>query len=156
MGSVSKPVVCIVTPGTRTANNGNWRTAARWAGFLRDRCKVIVQTQWDGAAADALVALHARRSADSIAAFRAKSKRPIALMLTGTDLYRDLPASRDAARSLDLADRIVVLQDDALRLLEPRWREKAEVIYQSARPLPAKRKPGGRLECVTAHSFARE
>ena len=137
-----------MTPGTRTANNGNWRTAARWAGFLRDRCKVIVQTQWDGTAADALIALHARRSADSIAAFRARVKRPIAVMLTGTDLYRDLPASREAARSLDIADRIVVLQDDALRLLEPRWREKAEVIYQSARPLPAQRKHGGRLECV--------
>ena len=137
-----------MTPGTRTANNGNWRTAARWAGFLRDRCRVIVQTQWDGSPADALVALHACRSADSVAAFRAASKRPIAVMLTGTDLYRDLPKRPETGRSLDLADRIVVLQEDALRLLAPRWREKAEVIFQSARSLATQRKPGGRLECV--------
>ena len=45
MGSPAKPVVCIVTPGTRSANNGNWRTAARWARMLRDRYKVIVQTR---------------------------------------------------------------------------------------------------------------
>ncbi|HUP98207.1 MAG TPA: selenoneine biosynthesis selenosugar synthase SenB [Usitatibacter sp.] len=148
MGSLAKPVVCIVTPGTRTANNGNWRTAARWAGFLRGRCKVIVQTQWDGARADILIALHARHSAESVAAFRATGPHPIVVMLTGTDLYRDLPASIAAARSLDLANRIVVLQDDAPRLLEPRWREKAEVIFQSARPLAARRRANARLECI--------
>jgi len=52
MGRPAKPVVCIVTPGSKEANNGNWRTAARWAGMLRDRCKVIVQSRWDGTAAD--------------------------------------------------------------------------------------------------------
>ena len=41
-----------MTPGTRIANNGNWRTAARWAEMLRAKCKVIVQTQWDGRPAD--------------------------------------------------------------------------------------------------------
>src|SRR5688572_25042149 len=102
MGS-AKPVVCIVTPGTRTANNGNWRTAVRWAEMLRGTCKVIVQTQWDGAPVDALIALHALRSAASIAAFRERQPgRRIAVMLTGTDLYRDLGSSDEAARSLDV------------------------------------------------------
>src|SRR5690349_24501675 len=68
MGSAAKPVVCIVTPGTRTANNGNWRTAVRWAALLRDRYRIIVQSAWDGGG-DALIALHARRSAESIARF---------------------------------------------------------------------------------------
>jgi putative glycosyltransferase (TIGR04348 family) len=145
----AKPVVCIVTPGTRSANNGNWRTAARWAGMLRDRYRLIVQTQWDGEPANLMVALHAKRSAPSIEAYRSRHpSAPLLVVLTGTDLYRDLPSGPEVARSLDLADRIIVLQDDALRLLEGRWRRKAEVVFQSARTLPARTKPKARLHCV--------
>src|SRR5258708_4083327 len=149
MVTAAKPVVCIVTPGTRNANNGNWRTAARWAEMLRDRFRIIVQTQWDGTAADALIALHARRSAASVERFgeRAPGRR-IAVVLTGTDLYRDLPGSAEARRSIDLADRLVVLQEDALRLLDGRWRAKAQVIFQSAHPLAPRRKRRDRLDCV--------
>lgn len=149
MVSAAKPVVCIVTPGTRDANNGNWRTAARWAQLLRDRFRIIVQTHWDGTPVDALIALHARRSADSIAAFRERMGRPsLAVVLTGTDLYRDLPASAEAARSLDAADRIIVLQDDAPRLLRPQWRRKTTVVFQSANPLATRRKAALPLKCV--------
>jgi putative glycosyltransferase (TIGR04348 family) len=149
MVASAKPVVCIVTPGTRSANNGNWRTAARWAAMLRSRYEIILQTQWDGAPADAMIALHAKRSADSVAA--CQSALPgcrIAVVLTGTDLYRDLPENPEARRSLDLAARIVTLQDDALRLLEPGWRRKASVIFQSARSLPRRRKASDRVACV--------
>ena len=142
-------MVCIVTPGTRSANNGNWRTAARWAAMLRSRYKIILQTQWDAAPADAMLALHAKRSADSVAACRgARPGCPIAVVLTGTDLYRDLPGNPEARRSLDLADRIVTLQDDALRLLEAAWRRKASVIFQSARSLARRRKAADRVRCV--------
>lgn len=157
MGSLAKPVVCIVTPGTRTANNGNWRTASRWAAMLQDRCRIIVQTRWDGNPAHALIALHARRSADSVAEFHARAPGlPIVVMLTGTDLYRDLPQSLEAARSLDLADRIVTLQDDALRLLTAPWRAKAEVIFQSAHTLRAKAKARDRLDCIAVGHLREE
>jgi putative glycosyltransferase (TIGR04348 family) len=149
MGSAAKPVVCIVTPGTRDANNGNWRTASRWAQMLGDRYRIIVQTAWDGQSADAVIALHARRSAASIAAAReSKPAVGIGVVLTGTDLYKDLPDSVEASRSLDLADRIVVLQDDAPRLLAERWRAKCEVIFQSARALARRRKSGSRINCI--------
>jgi putative glycosyltransferase (TIGR04348 family) len=69
-------------------------------------------------------------------------------MLTGTDLYRDLPDSREAAASLDAADRIVVLQEDAQRLLAPAWRAKSEVIFQSARALTAAPKRRDILRCA--------
>jgi len=121
----------------------------RWAELLRDRCEVIVQTEWDGRPADVLVALHARRSAPSIERFASRHPdRGIAAVLTGTDLYRDLPASVEAVASLDRAHRIAVLQDDAMHLLEPRWREKARVIFQSAPRLPPAGKPRDRLQCV--------
>jgi putative glycosyltransferase (TIGR04348 family) len=149
MFSADRLVVCIVTPGTPSANNGNWRTAARWAELLRDRCEVIVQTEWDGTPADVLVALHARRSAVSVERFaQSHPERGIAVVLTGTDLYRDLPASVEASACLDRSRRIAVLQDDALRLLEPRWRQKAQVIFQSAPSLPPAEKPRDRLQCV--------
>ena len=142
-------MVCIVTPGTRTANNGNWRTAARWASMLRDRYKVIVQTGWDGNPVQAMVALHARRSAASIEEYCSRhGAHSLALILSGTDLYRDLPESATARRSLDLAGHIVMLQDDALEHLEMRWREKARVIFQSARPLATRSKAGERLTCI--------
>lgn len=95
-----------------------------------------------------MIALHARRSAASIGQFRAAGNGHIAVVLTGTDLYRDLPGSGEAARSLDTADRIVVLQDDALHLLEEKWRKKAQVIFQSARLLAAARKARTALHCV--------
>jgi putative glycosyltransferase (TIGR04348 family) len=117
--------------------------------MLRDSCKVIVQSEWDGKPADLMIALHAHRSGGAVARYReAHPDRPLVVMLTGTDLYRDLPESRVAVQSLDAAHRIVVLQEDAQRLLQPAWREKSQVIFQSARPLDAKRKVRGRLHCV--------
>lgn len=117
--------------------------------MLRARYRIIVQSEWSGERADALIALHARRSADSVARFHDRGgPSPLAVVLTGTDLYKDLPESREAAASLDRADRIVVLQDDALRLLSAAWRRKCDVIFQSARALPRRAKARGRLDCV--------
>jgi putative glycosyltransferase (TIGR04348 family) len=156
MGSAVKPVLCIVTPGTRSANNGNWRTAARWARMLRDRYKVIVQSEWRGERADAMLALHARRSAASIEAFRSAGAGRLAVVLTGTDLYRDLPGSAEAAASLEAADRVVVLQDDALHLLSPAARMKATVIVQSATPIAPHKKPRDALSCVAVGHLREE
>jgi putative glycosyltransferase (TIGR04348 family) len=117
--------------------------------MLRDRFKVIVQSEWSGQRCDALIALHARRSAPSIARYRETHPRgPLAVMLTGTDLYRDLPDSREARDSLDAAGEIVVLQEDALRHLDEGWRRKARVIFQSAPELKPGRKSAKGLRCV--------
>ncbi len=85
---------------------------------------------------DLMIALHARRSADAVAAFRTVCpERPVIVVLTGTDLYRDLPRNRQAQRTLERADRLVVLQMLGLDALPPRHRDKARVIHQSARSL---------------------
>ena len=128
--------ICIVTPARPGARNGNRHTAQRWAGFLRAAGhRVSVVLEWEGKPCDLLLALHARRSHSSVVAYRKKyPDKPLVVALTGTDLYRDLPASRDARESLRLADRVIVLQDDALRLLDKSTRKKARVVYQSATP----------------------
>jgi putative glycosyltransferase (TIGR04348 family) len=96
-----------------------------------------------------MIALHARRSAGSIARFAMlHGSRHLAVVLTGTDLYRDLPTSSIVPRSLDAAHRIVVLQEEALRSLQARWRRKARVVLQSAEPIRAARKSRIALNCV--------
>jgi putative glycosyltransferase (TIGR04348 family) len=147
-----RPSVLIVTPYPARANNGNWRTAARWARLLRDRYRAIVQAQprpQDLAPADCMIALHARRSHEAIRAWHdGDPERPLAVVITGTDLYRDLPGDADARESLALADRLVVLQEDAVRQLPREHRAKARVIYQSAAPLRPARKASSRLNCI--------
>jgi len=83
---------------------------------------------------DVLIALHARRSHPSIQQFRqADAVRPLIVALTGTDLYGDLPAGDpEALRSLELATRIVVLQESACEELPAEVRLRTAVIYQSA------------------------
>lgn len=126
--------IAIVTPAASGARNGNRHTAVRWAAMLRSAGhRVDVGLAWEGAPADMLIALHARRSHDSIVRFReARPHAPLVVALTGTDLYRDLPGSREARRSLELADRLIVLQDAALREVPPALRRKARVVYQSS------------------------
>lgn len=83
-----------------------------------------------------MIALHARRSAASIAGYaEAYPQRPLVLVLTGTDIYRDIRSDRDAQRSLALATRLVVLEPEGLRELAPEQVAKSTVIRQSARVL---------------------
>src|SRR5205814_10706210 len=64
--------IALVTPAGARARNGNRHTALRWAAFLRAAGhRVAVSTQWPGSDADLLLALHARRSYDSIWRFAA-------------------------------------------------------------------------------------
>jgi putative glycosyltransferase (TIGR04348 family) len=126
--------IVIVTPARAGTRTGNRHTAQRWAAMLRGAGhRVAVATEWDGRAADLLVALHAKRSHASIVRFsRERPSAPLVVALTGTDLYRDLPVSPEARRSLVLASRLVVLQEDARRKLAPRLRRKARIVYQSS------------------------
>jgi len=136
---MSKQTICIVSPALAQANNGNWQTARRWAQFLRTRYHVDIASDWRTAPApDLLIALHARRSADPLARFcAAYPDRPAVLVLTGTDLYRDIHSDGSAQASLERATALVLLQPAGLSELAPRLRAKAQVIYQSAPALQA-------------------
>jgi len=126
--------ICIVTPALADANNGNWQTAQRWARLLVGHYRVRLARQWTPGdePADLLLALHARRSAESIAAWaQAQPQRPLVVALTGTDLYRDIAHDRSAQRSLALAQRLIVLQDQGPLALPTSVRAKARVVLQS-------------------------
>lgn len=138
--------VVIVTPAPPGSRAGNRNTAVRWARILRGLgCRVSLLTQWNGQPCDLLVALHARKSHRDLSAFRKHHPDlPSVLALTGTDLYRDIHEDMAAAASLNMATRLIVLQEDALAELTTEQRRKARVIYQSVRtsliPSPPVRK----------------
>lgn len=131
-----KPSVCIVSPARRADNNGNWHTAERWLAHLAPVADVMVVPEWTGQAVDVLIALHARRSAASIERFHeARPGRPIILVLTGTDVYRDIDVDPAAQRSLQLAHRLVGLQPRIAERLDAHLRDKVRIVVQGAEPM---------------------
>jgi putative glycosyltransferase (TIGR04348 family) len=156
-----RPRIALVTPALAAANNGNWQTARRWAGMLAEDYRVRLAPAWNpldtaaaGGAGDAgdemaMIALHARRSAASVRAWRqVHPRRPLVVVLTGTDLYRDIQIDAAAQSSLDLADRLVVLQPLGVRTLPPQHRHKAVVCVQSAPARVALPKTGRHLRAL--------
>jgi putative glycosyltransferase (TIGR04348 family) len=126
----------IVTPAPPGSRFGNRVTAHRWARLLRRLGhRVAIAEQYGGEPCDALIALHARRSAAAIRRFhRLNPERLLILALTGTDVYGDIHTSAVARQSLQLASRIVVLQPGALEEVPRRLRPKCRVIIQSSSP----------------------
>jgi putative glycosyltransferase (TIGR04348 family) len=146
------PSVVIVSPALASANNGNWRTAQRWQALLAPDYAARIVQQWpdaDAAGDRVMLALHARRSADSIQAWAgAHPGRGLAVVLTGTDLYQDLSSDAQAQRSVQLAQRCVVLQELGAAALPPAQRAKARVVFQSTPALPPPPKDTERLRAV--------
>ena len=151
--------IVIVSPALADANNGNWQTARRWQELLAPHEVRIVKNWPDPAARkakarpdDVMLALHARRSADSIAAWAARpaGSQGLAVVLTGTDLYRDIQADENARHSLALAAQLVVLQERGPDDMPAGLRDKTRVIFQSSTALAPADKPavGTQLRAV--------
>jgi putative glycosyltransferase (TIGR04348 family) len=158
--------VVIISPALAAANNGNWQTARRWQQLLQSatlpggRLSARIVTQWpDGPLAardDCMLALHARRSAPSVLAWAqqhggAKDHAAVvglAVVLTGTDLYRDIQTDPEAQRSLQLAQRLVVLQDLGLQALPPELQARTQVIFQSTSQRQTLAKSAHRLRAL--------
>jgi hypothetical protein len=149
--TMARPHILIVSPASARENNGNWQTASRWQRHLACRYRVSIAQQWVPAqpAPDLLVALHARRSARALAAFTdACPARPSILVLTGTDLYRDIhqpDADGSSARdALGRAGTLVLLQPRGMDELDSSLHGKARVIFQSAPKWGTRRHADGR------------
>lgn len=152
-------MLCLVTPALEDANNGNWQTAKRWAHLLSHDYQVQLTNVWPlpegaqgaltGLAADVMVALHARRSAASIERFvSACPGRPLAVVLTGTDLYQDIGHDAKAQASLGHADRLIVLHEGAVQDVPEAFRGKALVCLQSTTARAALTKSSRLLRAV--------
>ena len=145
--------ILIATPAPRGSQSGNRVTAERWARMMRQmghRVEIVCELPGDSRLAiegrhmrspDLLISLHATKTYRSVDWF-AKSfpECPIAVCLTGTDLYADLgersqPVRRKRAmRSLEAADLILSLRSLAEGDLPAEFESKIRVIEQSASP----------------------
>ncbi|MDQ6768123.1 MAG: TIGR04348 family glycosyltransferase [Candidatus Eremiobacteraeota bacterium] len=144
----------IVSPARIGSTLGNSVTAERYAQIFRTlglRAEVV--NAFKNQDFDILVALHAHKSGPSALAFRRRfPKRPLIVVLTGTDLYRDIHSSRLAQRALRSASALVVLQHSGISELPRDVRAKTHSITQSASAARVRRraKPGFDV-CVIGH-----
>ena len=146
----------LVTPAAARSRFGNRITARRWAAVLRSLGhRVTIQTAWDGASADALIALHAWRSAGSIHGFRARfPTRPLIVALTGTDIYGFVHTEPETTRrSFECADVLVGLHDLAGEAVPPEFRARVQVVHQAVPARSVRRRPAKRSfdVCVVGH-----
>lgn len=145
----------LITPSPSRARGGNWTTAARWAAMLRSfGHRVQVSRDYLGEPADAMIALHAWRSADSITRFANEHPdRPLVVVLTGTDAYRFLHSHpAQTLQSIERAQILVGLHDLIDEVVPVEHRGKLRVIHQSA-PQGLARQPACRdfRVCVAGH-----
>jgi putative glycosyltransferase (TIGR04348 family) len=147
--------VLIVTPAPRHSLKGNRVTALRWAHLLRSLGhRVLIRERWSEEPCDVMIALHAKKSAESIRNFRANAPgSPLIVLLTGTDLYGDIESDPIARASIELATHLVVLQARGVSALPEHVRGRVKVIHQSAtKPRRAVRLQEGRfIAAVLAH-----
>jgi putative glycosyltransferase (TIGR04348 family) len=147
-----RPSVVIVSPALAGANNGNWHTASRWRQLLSPHWRARIVQHWPdghGESDEVMLALHARRSADSIHAWaQAHPGRGLAVILTGTDLYGDIANDLQAQHSLQAAQHLVVLQELGVAALPAQAQPKARVIFQSTPARVPLNKSAARLRAV--------
>ncbi|HEV8690204.1 MAG TPA: selenoneine biosynthesis selenosugar synthase SenB [Ideonella sp.] len=144
-----RPDIVIVTPALGDANNGNWQTAHRWSRLLSQAYRVRLAKAWDGGDEALMIALHARRSAASVAQWRARGpSAPLVVVLTGTDLYRDIAGDASAQASLRSADRLIVLNQLGAQALPEGLRPKARVVLQSCTSRQGLAKTGQHLRAL--------
>ncbi|GGY67440.1 selenoneine biosynthesis selenosugar synthase SenB [Marinobacter zhanjiangensis] len=128
----------LLTPAPPGSLAGNRATAERWASLLENLGhQVAVSTDYDPAEADGadmLIALHAWRSHQAVARWRAdQGRKPLIVALTGTDLYRyQYSHPQQTHLSMQHADALIVLHHLAWQVVPEDWRERITVVLQSA------------------------
>lgn len=151
--------IVLITPAGPTAHTGNRVAASRWAGILRQLGhRVRVADDYDGSAADLMVAVHAWRSAAAIERFKAHfPTRPVVLQLSGTDIYQYIDSDPGPTlRSMEQADRLVALNELAWKAVPKPLRARLCVIHQSAPPLAQPRRPSRRAVVVSVIGHLRD
>lgn len=147
--------ILIVTPAKSGSLHGNRTTARRWARILTQLGhQVLVETTYNHQDSDILIALHAWRSAQSIALFTQKHPdRPVILALTGTDINHFMHVESETVKqSLDYADILITLNDKAKQQISPVYHKKCVTIHQSSQIHVRRSHPSRHFNvCVSGH-----
>lgn len=146
--------VAVSSPFALDSPQGNVVSAHRIARHLGAR---VVHGVPEGAV-DVLIVLHARRSAATIRAARATSPEvKVVVVLTGTDLHRDVPAGdADALWSLETADRLATYHEAAVHDVPEPFRQKVVCGYKSIDIALPKTRPDREKGLLTVVQHLRE
>ena len=151
--------IVVITPPGPSTRTGNAVAALRWARILRQLGqRVTVAADYGDEPADAMVAIHAWRSAEAVHRFKSRyPERPLILQLSGTDIYQYINEDPEPTqRSLELSDRLVALNSLAWRVVPKRFRKKLRVIFQSAPKPSVPRQPSSRCIDVSVIGHLRD
>jgi putative glycosyltransferase (TIGR04348 family) len=151
--------IVLITPEGPTSRTGNKVAANRWARILRGLGhRVRLAAAYDGEAADMMIAVHAWRSAQAIERFKAAyPDRPLVLQLSGTDIYDTIKSDPvPTLRSMELADRLVALNELAWKVVPRRLHKKLLVMHQSAARFTEARQPSSRAVIVSVIGHLRD
>ncbi len=153
--------ILLITPALANSRTGNRVTALRWKNILTELGhKVTVKASNDditqtGKKNDAMLALHAWRSAASIDSFNQQyPQKPLIVALTGTDIYKYIHSHpKPTLRSIEQADALITLHDLAHLAIPKLARKKVNIIYQSADLIKRKLNKNKRFfdVCVIGH-----
>src|SRR5215472_11813608 len=151
--------IILITPPGPSTRTGNAVAALRWARILRRLGhRVTMAPDYKDEPVDAMVAIHAWRSAEAVCRFKLRyPHRPLIIQLSGTDIYHYI--NEDPAptlRSMELADRLVALNSLAWRVVPKKFRNKLRVIFQSAPKPSAHRQPSRRCFQVAVIGHLRD
>jgi putative glycosyltransferase (TIGR04348 family) len=151
--------IIVTTPPGPSTRTGNAVAALRWARILRQLGhRVTIAADYGDESVDAMVAIHAWRSAEAVRRFRIRYPgRPLIVQLSGTDIYHYLSEEPEPTlRSMEPADRLVALNSLAWRAVPKKFRKKLRVIFQSARKPVVPRRPSRRRIDVSVIGHLRD
>lgn len=126
--------VALASPYPLSSPKGNTVTVRRIGGILRELGYAARECHgWDGEPAEVLISLHATKGAAAVAEYRAAHPDGrVVVVLTGTDLYRELDhGTVEGLDCLAAADCLVVSQEASLRSVPEEFRGKTRVVWQS-------------------------
>jgi putative glycosyltransferase (TIGR04348 family) len=151
--------IVLITPEGPTSRTGNKVAANRWARILRGLGhRVRVDAAYADEPADVMVAVHAWRSAKAIERFKTvHPDRPLVLQLSGTDIYDTIKSDPvPTLRSMELADRLVALNELAWKVVPRRLHKKLIVMHQSAARFTEPRQPSPHAVIVSVIGHLRD
>src|SRR6516162_7669517 len=151
--------IILITPPGPSTRTGNAVAALRWARILRRLGHRETSTaNYEDEFANAMVAIHAWRSAEAIRRFKIRyPQHPLILQLSGTDIYQYIKEDAEPTlRSMELAERLVALNSLAWRVVPKRFRKKLRVIFQSAPKPSVPRQPSRRCIDVSVIGHLRD
>lgn len=126
--------IIVITPAPAGSRAGNRATAERWARLLENAGhRVQVETSFRPGSYDLVLALHAWRSHEELLKVRASDPHmPIALALTGTDIYdHQHRFSEPTRQSMALADSLVGLHGLVYKDIPREFGAKLVTVLQS-------------------------